>query len=1050
MTPERWEQIKEIFQAALEREPQQRAVFLGQACAGDDDLRVEVESLLVADAETDQPVDRPALSGSAKLLSANTSPSPPAVAADLPAGHSIGPYQILRLIGRGGMGEVYLAQDKRLGRRIALKLLPVRFTSDPERVYRFRQEARAASALNHPNIVVIFDIGQDNERHFMAAEFVEGQTLREVLKCERLAALQALDIAIQIAGALEAAHQAGIIHRDIKPENLMLRPDGYVKVLDFGLAKLADPGSANSGESSEDATRDSGLPSGFETRTGMVLGTANYMSPEQARGQKVDARTDQFSLGVVLYEMLTRHRPFEGATRNHTMVAILDKEPPPLADYLASAPPGLQHLVSRVLAKDRDERYPTSKDLLACLKDLKHELEFQAELARTGQPSNQTHKHDNVPTNENPPRITESRTPPKRGLTAALIALAVLALAAVTTFFYFNRRAPLTEKDTILLADFDNRTGEAVFDGTLKQALAVQLEQSPFLNIYSDEQVRGALRYMNRSAHELVTKDVAREICQRQRLKAMLGGTISSLGSHYVITLEAVNAQTGEAIARQQAEAVSKEQVLSSLGKAATALREKLGESLHSIQKFDTPLEQATTSSWEALKAFSLGAERAIRGDYPAAIPFYKRAVEMDPDFAMAYKELSTQYNNARQIELAAEASEKAFALRARVTEREKLHIEASYYLQTTVEYDRAIEALLLLKQTYPQDVYARNTLAYCYNLTGQPENVLEEAREAIRLDPHYASPRSNLAAALACLNRFGEARAALEQMSQVQLDTPAGHCGFYVIASAQGDAAAARQQLDWLKQHSYEYFSSYLQAWTAAKAGRLRQSEDFGRLAVEQALQNNLKDLAASFAASEMLLKAGCGLCRQARQEAAAALAFSRVGLARAAVPPLPGVALALALCGEVAETHKLAGELAKRYPKATTVNAVFLPLIHAASELHRGNADRAVQLLEAATRYESAVGWWPTYVRGQAYLRLNQGAAAAAEFQKILDHPGWGPYPYSIFHAPAQLGLARAAAMSGDEVKARQAYQDFLAAWKDADADLPILLEAKREFNR
>jgi eukaryotic-like serine/threonine-protein kinase len=497
-------------------------------------------------------------------------------------------------------------------------------------------------------------------------------------------------------------------------------------------------------------------------------------------------------------------------------------------------------------------------------------------------------------------------------------------------------------------------------------------------------------------------------------------------------------------------EAGSKEQVLSSLGRATRALREKLGERLSSIQKFDTPLEQATTSSLEGLKAFSLGAERAIRGDYLAAIPFYQRAVEVDSDFAMAYKELSTQYNNARQIELAAEASEKAFALRARVTEREKLHIEASYYLQTTAEYDRAIEALLLLKQTYPQDVYARNTLAYLYNLTGQFEKVLEEAREAIHLNPQYASPRSNLAAALVNLNRFDEARAALEQMSQEKLDTHQGHSGVYVIAMAQDNVAAAKKELAWLKQNSHEYYASYLQAWTAAKAGQLRQSEDFGRQAVEQARQRNIKDLAASFAASEMLLKAGCGLCRQSRQEAAAALAISRVGLARAAVPPLPGVAFALALCGEVAEAQKLADELAKRYPKATTVNAVFLPLIQAAIELHRGNADRAVQLLEAATRYENAVGWWPTYLRGQAYLRLNQGGAAAAEFQKILDHPGWGPYPYSIFYAPAHLGRARAAALAGDAALARQLYREFLALWKEADADLPILLEAKLELNR
>jgi eukaryotic-like serine/threonine-protein kinase len=1048
MSPDRWQQINQLFEQALAVPLAQRAAFLAQACAGDEALRDEVLSLLAADGKADALIEQPLGVVAAELLSdlPSTAPLPAAV-----LGTRLGGYQILRELGRGGMGEVYLAQDQKLGRRVALKLLPTRFTHDPERLHRFRQEARAASALNHPNIVMIFDIGQENERHFMATEFVEGQTLRAVLQRERFTMTQALDIAIQVSSALDAAHQAGIIHRDIKPENIMLRPDGYVKVLDFGLAKLTEPPSPQSGEDSGESeceTRASDLPASFETRSGMVLGTVDYMSPEQARGQKVDTRTDQFSLGVVLYELLTGRRPFSGATRNHVLVAILDEDPPPLPAEVVL--PGLQHLLSRVLAKDREQRYPNSKDLLLDLKGLKHELEFQAELARSGQSSNQTHPHETVLTDESQPRVTENRARNKRRLNVALLALAALVLATVSVFWYFNRRMPLTERDTILLADFENKTGEAVFDDMLKPALAVQLEQSPFLNIYSDEQVRAALRYMSRTADERVTKEVAREICQRHGLKALLGGTIAKLGSHYVLTLEAVKAQTGEVIARQQVEAESQEQVLSSLGQATTALREKLGESLRSIQQFDTPLEQATTASLEAFKALSLGVAKSNRGNYSEAIPLYKRAVELDPTFAMAHKELAVLYNNVRQLELAAAAAEKAFTLRERVTEREKLHIESLYYLYTTMEYDRAIEALLLLKQTYPQDSFARNSLAFLYNLTGQSEKVLAEAREAMRLNPNYASPRSNLAAALAGLNRFDEARATLAQMSQAKLDTPQGHCGTYVIARAQGDSAAARQALAWLEQNSYEYYSSYLQAWSAAREGRMRQSANFGRQAVEQARQRNLPDLAASFAASEMLLKAGCGLCRQARQEATATLALSRIGLTRAAVPPLPGVAFALALCGEVAEAQRLAAELAARYPKATPVNAVFLPLIHATSELQRGNAAKAVQLLEAAARYDNAVGWWPTYLRGQTYLRLKQGDAAAAEFQKILDHPGWGPYPYSIFLSPAQLGLARAAALVGDETKTRKAYQDFFAAWKDADTDLPILLEAQREFNR
>jgi serine/threonine protein kinase len=672
MSPDRWQQINQLFHDTLAHPPAARAEFLALACGADEELRQEVLTLLAAEAKADALLEQPLGVVAADLLSEAVSTAPLA----LPGSTQLGSYQIIHELGRGGMGEVYLAQDQKLKRRVALKLLPARFTHDPERLHRFRQEARAASALNHPNIVTLFDIGEQEGRHFMATEFVEGQTLRAALRHTRFAAPQALDIVIQAASALEAAHQAGIVHRDVKPENIMLRPDGYVKVLDFGLAKLTEPSSADNGEVGEAATRASDLPASFETRTGVVLGTVNYMSPEQARGVKVDARTDIFSLGIVLYELLTGERPFVGATPNHVLVAILDHEPRPLANYLPQTPPGLQGLLSRTLAKERDERYPSCKELLADLRDLRRRLEFQAE--------------------------TAGRTPRRR--TGALLALAALVLVAITAFWYFNRRPPLTERDMILLADFENKTGDTVFDGTLKQALAVQLGQTLFLNLFPEERVRETLRLMERAPDSPVTREAAREICQRQGLKALLIGSLASLGSNYVITLEALNGQSGETLASQQTEAASKEQVLRALGQAAAGLRKELGESLSSMQRFDTQLAQATTSSLEAWRAYALGMKEATKGRFREAIPLFKRAVELDHDFALAYGALAANYNSTAQLDLAVEAAQQAFALRERTTEHEQFRLAYVYYSTATDELDKLIEGTKLWEQTYAHD----------------------------------------------------------------------------------------------------------------------------------------------------------------------------------------------------------------------------------------------------------------------------------------------------------------------------------------------------------
>jgi serine/threonine protein kinase/predicted Zn-dependent protease len=1053
MTPEQYRQVNRICREALDLVPGDRAVYLAEACGGDAALRREVESLLAYDAKGGGAIDQPAVEVAARAMAAeqaeekidDQAESPDKPAAQSLTGQSLGHYRRLSLLGRGGMGEVYLGEDTRLGRKVAIKLLPAVFRAQPERVRRFAQEARAASALNHPNIITIHEIGEatteQGATRYIVTEYVEGATLRQRMASApqtRVKLAEAIDIGLQIAAALAAAHETGIIHRDIKPENVMVRRDGIVKVLDFGLAKLTDGGDGGTKEPGERAN----IPPSFPLSTpGLVMGTPRYMSPEQARGLRVDARSDIFSLGVLLYEMVAGRAPFEGATTSDVIAAILRQEPPPLARYAPEAPAELERVVAKALRKDREERYQVTKDFLFDLRSLKQELDSDVKAGRANGAVASA-------------RMTSGAeyivTQLKRRRRRALITLAILVLVAVAAFFHFNRKPALTDKDTVLLADFVNTTGDADFDGTLKQALAVQLEQTPFLNFFPEERVRETLRLMSRAPEERVTREVAREICQRQGLKALITGAVASLGSHYVLTLEAVNGQNGEVIARQQVEAAGKEQVLRSLGQAAAQLREKLGESLASIQRFDTQLEQATTSSLDAFKAFSFGREKSRGGKFRESIPFYKRATELDSNFAVAYASLADQYANTGQPELAAEAAAKGFALRERVTEREKFRLAFNYYSDATGEFDKAMETLELWKQTYPQDYSPRNLLIPQYRLIGQFEKSIEAAGDAIKLFPNFVVPRLNLAHSLFRTSRFDEARAAYKELIERRRDTVGTHFCLYIIGSFQSDAEAMRRELEWLNGNAL-LDAHLLQAWTYLKGGQLRQARGFSFRAMEVAAQRDLKDRAGFAVAGRMLNEAGCGLCRQVKQDAAQALAFSRVGHVTSdfTVPTLPGVALALALCGEVGEAQKLAEELTQRYPKATQVNLISLPAIRAALELHRGQADRAVQLLEVASPYESRAWLWPTYLRGQACLRLNQGGAAAVEFQKILDHPGWA-YPSSTFYALAPLGLARAAAMSGAVAKSRKAYQDFFALWKDADADLPILIEAEKEYKR
>jgi eukaryotic-like serine/threonine-protein kinase len=1032
MDAERWKQVESLLEAALARLPNERDGFLRQACVDDDALEREIRSLLVAREQAGSFLERPAMDAAARAL-ALAPHHDTSEAGVLLAGQTVSHYRIVEKVGAGGMGVVYKAEDIRLHRFVALKFLPDDVARDAHALRRFQLEARASSTLNHPNICTIYDIGEQDSRACIVMEYLEGTTLKQHIAGRPVGADELVRIGIEIADALDAAQAKGITHRDIKSANIFITQRGIAKVLDFGLAQVVsqrsqglDPGATAGVTGSVDAQL---------TRVGSMLGTVAYMSPEQIRAEPLDGRTDLFSFGVVLYEMATGRLPFLGESSGSVCASILKEAPVPAACLNPSVPEAVAHIIDKCLEKDRSLRYQHASDIRTDLQRVRRDTDSGRVAGRAE-------------------RVVTTGTRWKMIVPAAASLLAL----SVFGYFYFHRAPALTDRDTIVLADFENTTGDPVFDDTLRRGLSVELQQSPFLSLISDRQSQQTLLLMGQPKGARLTSDVAQQICERTASAIVLEGSIANLGSQYVLGLRARNCNTGNILDQEQIQAAKREDVLNSLSEIARRLRARLGESRATVEKHSTPLADATTPSLEALKAYSTGMKLDLSSGFAASIPFFKRAVEIDPTFGLAYANLGLSYGGVGESVPSAQNATRAWQLRDRVSDRERFFIDFTYDRQVTGNLEKAYQTLELWLQTYPRNSEKPGPLDLLAGIathgTGRFERAIETAEIQIADDPDFLFGYANLTSAYFFQGRFEEAERVLRRAAARKLENPTLLLIGYNIAALKGD----QEQMDRLAapakgQRGVKHAVANVNALALARSGRLTLARQSSNRAIDLARQEGGSEAAASYQAARSVWEAACGNAAEGKKNAMAALELSHDREVEFAA------GLALALSRDASQSQPLADDLAKRLPEDTFARSTYVPVLRALSALEHGKPTDSVEQLRIALPYELAVnglnfshfylgGLHSAYVRGEALVAAHRYPEAVAEFQKLLDHRGIvGLDPIG---ALAHVQLGRAFALSGDLARSKTAYQNFLALWKDADPDIPILTEARAEYAR
>ncbi len=968
--------------------------YLRKACAGDQELENEVRSLLKSEERAGSFLDRPAMEVAAQQIAAHNSALDPSAS----RGSMVSHFRIVEKLGGGGMGVVFKAEDTRLDRFVALKFLPEDMARDAEALDRFRREAKAASALNHPNICTIYDIGEDEGRSFIVMEHLEGSTLKEWIRSKaRTSHRELISMCIEIADALDAAHRAGIVHRDIKPANIFVTKRGTVKILDFGLAKI---GAQSSSITAETETQ--------LTRPGAVMGTLAYMSPEQIQGLALDNRTDLFSFGVVLYEMITGSRPAMAVRPG------------------AEAPPDLQPILAKCLEPDRELRYQHASDIRADLQRLRRDSE--------------------------PPR-TRGKASVAAWLGKALGFAAALAVVAAASYYYLHR--PLfTDKDTVVLADFVNLTNDPVFDGTLRQDLAAALEESPFLSLVSDDRIHSTLITMQRPENTPLTGDVAKELCERAGGAAVLEGSIAPLGTQYVLGLRARNCRSGDALFNRQAQVSKKEDLLKTLSQMASEFRARAGESLAAVEKHSISLD-VTTTSLEAWHYYSQGWSALKAKGSEAALPFFKLAVEKDPNFAAAHASMGRMYGDIGEFELSAKSTTEAYKLRDRATDAERRFIEATYEQQVTGNLEKARQIFELWEQAYPRELRAPSLLSGAiYPALGLWEKAVDAGQRAMTLDPSFPFSYPVLASAYISVDKLPEAAETLQRAAANKINLPDLLPLAFQLAFLKGDRASMDRLI--AQSHGQQGAEDMLadqQSFLLAYSGHVEEARTMSQRAADVARRAGQKERAAQFEAQAALREAFVGNAAEARRNASSALELSNGKDVEF------GAAFALALLRDPrdsAEIQKIVSDLAKRFSQDTSVQYSYLPELRALQEL--GDPENALRTLEPASAYE--LGWptsvyigsfgalYPVYVRGLAYLAAGKGEKAATEFQKILSNRG---IVYDdIVGAIARVQLGRSLAEAGDKPKAGAAYRDFLDLWNEANPNVPIRQKAKAESDK